>query len=95
MNETQIRQIATDVYNKLGTQWGVGKVPNHIHNGLDTNRITYTDILGIPTIAGTGAPALIAKKGTIYIRSDGSSTSTRLYINTLGTNVWTAITTAT
>lgn len=46
---------------------------------------------------GTGDPnaALTAAQGSLYIRTDGSSTSTRLYINTNGTNGWTSITTAT
>lgn len=43
---------------------------------------------------GSGAPTLIAAKGSLYLRSDGSSTSTRAYINTDGSTTWTAITTA-
>lgn len=34
---------ATKVYNKLGTQTGVAKVPGHIHNGHDANKISYTN----------------------------------------------------
>lgn len=37
MDENRMRQIAEEVYNRLGTQWGVAKVPAHIHNGLDAN----------------------------------------------------------
>ncbi len=44
---------------------------------------------------GSGAPALEAGQGSIYMRTDGSSTSTRLYVNTNGTTGWTAVTTAT
>lgn len=43
---------------------------------------------------GSGAPSLTAAKGSLYLRSDGSSTSTRAYINTDGGTTWTAITTA-
>lgn len=43
---------------------------------------------------GSGAPTLSAAKGSLYLRSDGSSTSTRAYINTDGSTTWTAITTA-
>lgn len=43
---------------------------------------------------GSGAPTLSAAQGAIYLRSDGSSTSTRAYINTDGGTTWTAITTA-
>lgn len=43
---------------------------------------------------GSGAPSLAAGQGSLYLRSDGSSTSTRAYINTDGSTTWTAITTA-
>lgn len=43
--------------------------------------------------AGTGAPTFSANTGSLYIRLDGSSTSTRLYVNT-GTTTWTNVTTA-
>jgi hypothetical protein len=44
--------------------------------------------------SGTGAPTLTAAQGSLYLRSDGSSTSTRAYVNTDGATTWTAITTA-
>ena len=43
---------------------------------------------------GSGAPTITANKGSLYIRTDGSSTSTRMYINTTGLAVWTNFTTA-
>jgi hypothetical protein len=43
---------------------------------------------------GSGAPTISADKGSLYLRTDGSSTSTRAYINTNGSTTWTAITTA-
>ena len=43
---------------------------------------------------GSGAPTLTAAKGSLYLRSDGSSTSTRLYVNSDGSTTWVAITTA-
>jgi hypothetical protein len=44
--------------------------------------------------SGAGAPAILAAQGSLYLRTDGSSASTRAYINTTGSTVWTAITTA-
>lgn len=44
--------------------------------------------------AGSGVPTISASQGSLYLRSDGSSTSTRLYVNTNGTTGWTAVTTA-
>lgn len=43
--------------------------------------------------AGSGAPTISATQGSLYLRTDGSSASTRAYINTTGATTWTAITT--
>lgn len=50
--------------------------------------------LGISIMAGTGVPTMSAPKGSIYIQLDGSSSSTRMYINTDGATTWTSFTTA-
>lgn len=42
---------------------------------------------------GSGAPTLSAAQGSLYIRSDGSATNNRAYINTDGGTTWTALTT--
>lgn len=42
--------------------------------------------------AGTGAPVFTASQGSLYLRTDGSSTSTRLYVNTTGSTTWTNFT---
>ena len=43
---------------------------------------------------GSGAPTLVAAQGSLYLRSDGSTTNNRMYINTDGSTGWTAVTTA-
>lgn len=43
---------------------------------------------------GSGVPTLSAAKGSLYLRSDGSSTTTRMYVNTNGSTTWTSVTTA-
>lgn len=53
---------------------------------------TSTASFGI--FVGSGAPTVSAAQGSLYLRTDGSSTSTRAYINTDGATTWTAITTA-
>jgi len=50
--------------------------------------------LGIGLSAGSGAPSYSAPKGSLYVRTDGSSTSTRVYVNTDGATTWTSVTTA-
>jgi hypothetical protein len=42
---------------------------------------------------GSGAPTVAAAKGSLYLRSDGSSASTRLFVSDGGTT-WIAVTTA-
>jgi hypothetical protein len=48
---------------------------------------------GMGMYIGSGAPTVAAAKGSIYLRSDGSSTSTRLYVSD-GSTTWIAVTTA-
>ena len=43
---------------------------------------------------GSGAPTLAAAQGSLYLRSDGTTTNNRMYINTDGATTWTAVTTA-
>jgi hypothetical protein len=42
---------------------------------------------------GSGAPTLSAAKGSLYLRSDGTTTNDRAYINTDSGTTWTALTT--
>jgi hypothetical protein len=48
---------------------------------------------GMGVYIGSGAPTVAAAKGSIYLRSDGSSASTRLYVSD-GSTTWIAVTTA-
>lgn len=53
---------------------------------------TTTASLGI--FVGSGAPTVSAAKGSLYLRTDGTTTNNRAYINTDGATTWTALTTA-
>jgi hypothetical protein len=46
------------------------------------------------TSIGSGAPGGTARKGSLYLRTDGSTINDRAYINTDGGTTWTAIITA-
>jgi hypothetical protein len=52
-----------------------------------------TAILGL--FFGSGVPTMTAAQGSLYLRTDGSSASTRVYVNTNGTTGWTNVVTAT
>jgi hypothetical protein len=43
---------------------------------------------------GSGVPTLSAAQGSLYLRSDGTTTNNRMYVNTDGTTTWTAVITA-
>ena len=51
-----------------------------------------TSALGV--YFGSGAPTIQAAQGSIYLNTTGSSTSTRLYVNSTGAATWVAVTTA-
>jgi hypothetical protein len=53
-----------------------------------------TTTAGLGIYVGSGAPTVSAAQGSLYLRTDGSSTSTRLYVNTNGSTTWTNVTTA-
>jgi hypothetical protein len=56
--------------------------------------ILVSSTAGLGVYVGSGAPTVSAAQGSIYLRTDGSSTSTRLYVNTNGSTTWTNVTTA-
>jgi len=44
MVANEAKQQATAVFNDLGTQYNVGKVPTHMHNGVDSLKIPATSV---------------------------------------------------
>lgn len=62
--------------------------------GATTSGIKVSSTSNFGIFWGSGAPTFSAAQGALYMRTDGSSTSTRLYINTTGSTTWTNVTTA-
>ena len=60
--------------------------------GIAAYLMSSTANLGV--FFGSGAPTLSAAKGSLYLRTDGSTTNNRMYVNTDGATAWTAVTTA-
>ena len=52
-----------------------------------------TSTAGFGVYFGSGAPTVSAAKGSLYLRTDGTTTNNRAYINTDGATTWTALTT--
>lgn len=65
-----------------------------ISGGAATATILFGSVSGLGVYFGSGAPTISAAQGSLYVRTDGNSTSTRMYINTNGSTTWTAVTTA-
>ena len=59
-----------------------------------TPAVTFSTTANLGLFWGSGAPSFTAAQGALYVRTDGSSTSTRLYVNTTGSTTWTNVTTA-
>jgi hypothetical protein len=62
--------------------------------GANTAGIKMSSTANFGVFYGSGAPTFSAAQGSIYLRTDGSSTSTRMYINSNGSTTWTNVTTA-
>lgn len=62
--------------------------------GSTSVRLVFGTTAGFGVYVGSGAPTVSAAQGSLYLRSDGSSTSTRAYINSDGSTTWVAVTTA-
>lgn len=56
-------------------------------------RLIFGTTAGFGIYYGSGAPTVSAAKGSLYLRSDGTTTNDRMYVNTNGTTTWTAVTT--
>lgn len=62
--------------------------------GVSAAGIKLSSTANFGLFFGSGAPTFSAAQGSIYLRTDGSSTSTRLYANTTGSTTWTNFTSA-
>lgn len=62
--------------------------------GTAGNGLMFSTTTNFGVFHGSGAPTLSAAKGSLYLRSNGTTTNDRAYINTDGGTTWTALTTA-
>jgi hypothetical protein len=59
--------------------------------GMSAVLMSSTANLGV--FVGSGAPTVTAAQGSLYLRTDGTTTNDRIYVR--GASAWIAITTAT
>ena len=81
--------------NIIGTVLNVASSVATPAGGSTSARLIFGTTSGFGIYYGSGAPSVSAAQGSLYLRSDGSSTSTRLYVNTDGGTTWTNFTSAT
>jgi hypothetical protein len=56
--------------------------------------VTVSSTNNFGVFFGSGAPTLSAAKGSLYLRSDGSTVNDRMYVNTNGSTTWTSVVTS-
>ncbi len=82
----------------LGSTTGAAATTIQAGTGLITmaGKVALNSSSGPQVLAGAGDPGgvVTAPQGSLWLRTDGSSTSTRAYINTNAGTAWTAVTTA-
>ena len=84
------RQLVDPSTGKIREEWGI-----YLDRVTSRLNATVATVGGVEIHAGAGAPAIPAPKGSLYLRTDGSSTSTRVYVNTNGATGWTNLVSAT
>lgn len=62
--------------------------------GANTAGIKMSSTANLGLYYGSSAPTFSAAQGSLYMRTDGSSSSTRLYVNSTGSTTWVNITSA-
>jgi len=55
--------------------------------------LTFTSTPGWGIYPGSGVPTISAAKGSLYLRSDGTTNTTRMYVATDSAGTWTAVNT--
>ena len=66
----------------------------YVSGGATNQRMIFGSDSTFGVYWGAGAPTVSASKGSLYLRTDGTTTNDRMYVNTNGSTTWTAVTTA-
>lgn len=86
----QIRLGDDSAYGDFGAQIiTVGAGTATTSGGSTGAKLVMGTTTGFGIYYGSSTPTISAGQGSLYMRSDGSSTTTRLYVNTTGGSTWT------
>lgn len=77
-----------------GTVLTTGSNQAIVAGGSAKTGIAFSATATFGVFCGSGAPSMTAAKGSLYLRSDGSSASTRVYVASDSAGTWVAVTTA-
>jgi hypothetical protein len=87
-------QVASSTQANIRKDGRIAAVASTAHVAGGAQALQFGTTTGFGIWSGSGAPTVSAGQGSLYLRSDGSSTSTRMYVNQNGSTTWTAVTTA-
>jgi hypothetical protein len=86
-NQSTVRSLFVDSLTLVGTTAPAS-------GGSAGKGLMFSSTANFGVFFGSGAPTISAAQGSLYLRTDGSATNNRAYINTNGSTTWTALTTA-
>jgi hypothetical protein len=87
-------QVSSSTQANIRKDGRIAAVASTAHVAGGAQALQFGTTTGFGIWSGSGAPTVSAGQGSLYLRSDGSSTSTRMYVNQNGSTTWTAVTTA-
>lgn len=61
--------------------------------GVANAVLQMSTIAGFGIYFGSGVPTVSAPQGSLYLRTDGSTSTSRMYVNSSGSTTWTAVNT--
>jgi hypothetical protein len=76
-----------------GSAWLVVGPGSNTPGGTTGAGYMFSSTANFGVFFGSGVPTLSAAKGSLYLRTDGTTTNDRMYVNTNGSTTWTAVTT--
>lgn len=78
---------------RVANSTGVAILPGLALATVGTAALLFGSLAGFGIYIGTGVPSVAAGTGSLFLRNDGVSATTRMYVNADGNTTWTGVTT--